>query len=165
MSANTIGFIETAEPVHSYAKREIAPLVSEKWSYLGAFVELFESERKMGDRMAQETVSTMQLAANLQENFSSVEIYSYKMYLEMLLREQKIYSERLGWWMAYAFAPFIVGFLFLADQRVGILLIALMTVIPALLFFDYRIEKLKNFTRTLKLACEFVEINEKHSPK
>ena len=165
MSAAEIGFIETAEPVHTYAKREIAPLVDEQWSYLGSFAELFESDRKLGERMTQETRLTMKAAETLQANFSFIEIYCYKMYLEMLLREQKTYSERLRWWATYAVVPFVAGLVFLPDQRAAILLAALLTVIPAFHFFSYRIEKLKNFTRTLKLACEFVEINEKHSGK
>lgn len=165
MSENTLKFIETAEPLHDFAKKEIAPIVDGGWSFFGGFVELFESDRKLGDRMTKETVLTLQLAEKLQEKFSPVEIYSYKLYLELLLREQKSYSDRLGWWTAYAIAPFLVGFAVFADQRGAIVLAALLTVIPAMLFFSYRIGKVNNFTRTLKLACDFVEINEKHRGK
>lgn len=166
MSANTLNYIETAQPVHDFAKTEFAPVINGNSSTSGVFAGLIESERKMVDRMAKETALTLQIAEKLQKSFTEIEIYSYKLYLEMLLREQKNYRERFGRWTAYFVAPlFLIGFVVLSDQRGAFLLAALLTVIPAILFLNHRFGKVNNFARTLKIACEFVEINEKHRAK
>ena len=164
MSANTLNFIEVAEPVHNYAKNEIVPTIEGRWSFLREFIELFESEKKMIDRLVKQHGTTNQIAAKLQEKFTKAEIANYKNYLEILLREQKQYSERLSSLSSFIFIPFVVGFMVYADQRGTILLLALLSVIPAFLFLTYRRRKVNNWTRELKLACEFIEINENYRP-